>query len=182
MTAHPRSEPDSGEPHLDEFIETEYHYAPMNVLPNQGTVPGAGNTFVAAVAEAGHRVTKPRKVVAQLIASRHGHFTSAELLADARSRRLPLGRATLFRALDLFTELGALERLDLPTGEHAYVACEPEQHHHHVVCRACGRSVEVQDTGLQLVVSEIARRSGYVIDTHRLELFGTCSACADSKR
>lgn len=135
------------------------------------------DAIVTAVTDAGYRLTQPRQVVAGLVGSRAGHFTAAELLADARKRRLSLGRATLFRALDLFTELGALERLDLPSGEHAYVACEPEQHHHHVVCRSCGRSVEVQDSGLQSVVAVIARRSGFVIDTHRLELFGLCPDC-----
>ncbi|MEP7159215.1 MAG: transcriptional repressor, partial [Chloroflexota bacterium] len=66
---------------------------------------------------------------------------------------------------------------DLPRGEHAYVACAPEEHHHHVVCRNCGKSVEVADSGLQSVVGEIGRRSGYVIDAHRLELFGLCPDC-----
>jgi Fur family ferric uptake transcriptional regulator len=136
------------------------------------------DVIVNAVTDAGYRLTAPRQAVANLITSRAGHFTAADLLADARQRNIAVGRATLFRNLELFTELGALERLDLPTGDHAYVACEPEQHHHHVVCRKCGRSVEVADSGLQSVVSDIARRSGYRIDAHRLELFGLCPTCA----
>jgi Fur family transcriptional regulator, ferric uptake regulator len=136
--------------------------------------------IVEAVTDAGYRLTRPRCAVAALIGSRSGHFTAADLLVDARRNRLSLGRATVFRNLDLFTELGALERLDLPNGEHAYVACEPEQHHHHVVCRSCGKSVEVADGSLQSVVAEIATRSGYAIDAHRLELFGTCPQCAES--
>ena len=130
-----------------------------------------------AVTDAGYRRTRPRNAVAELIARRTGHFTAADLLSDATRSGLRIGRATIFRNLELFTELGALERLDLPSGEHAYVACEPEQHHHHVVCRLCGRSAEVGDSGLQSVVSEIARRSGYSIDAHRLELFGICAQC-----
>ena len=133
--------------------------------------------ILSAVADAGYRLTRPRQAVADLIGGHVGHFTAAGLLAEAKRRRLRIGRATLFRNLDLLTEIGALERLDLPSGEHAYVACAPEQHHHHVVCRSCGRSVEVEDSGLQSVVNEIARRSGYAIDTHRLELFGTCAQC-----
>ena len=99
-------------------------------------------------------------------------------MADARGRGLSVGRATVFRTLDLLAARGQLERIDLPSGEHAYVACAPQEHHHHVVCRACGRSVEVEDAGLQSVVGEIARRSGYRIESHRLELFGLCSDCA----
>jgi len=132
------------------------------------------DTAVNAVSDAGYRVTAPRRAVADLIASRTGHFTSSDLLEEARARQLRIGRATLFRNVELFVELGALERLDLPSGEHAYVACEPEQHHHHVVCRACGRSAEVEDSGLQAVVADIAQRSGYEINVHRLELFGYC--------
>jgi len=131
-----------------------------------------------AVSDSGHRLTGARKRVAALIGRQAGHFTAADLLDQARQRKVRIGRATLFRNLDLFTELGALERLDLPSGEHAYVACEPEQHHHHVVCRSCSKAVEVEDSGLQSVVAEIARRSGYDIDAHRLELFGTCPDCA----
>ena len=136
--------------------------------------------IVDAVVRAGHRMTTPRRQVAELIAARHGHFTAADLLGDASRRRLRLGRATVFRNLDLLTDLETLERLDLPNGEHAYVTCAPEQHHHHVVCRSCGRSVDVQDSGLQSVVNEIAQRSGFKIDAHRLELFGTCPECADA--
>jgi Fur family ferric uptake transcriptional regulator len=131
-------------------------------------------SVVAALADAGHRLTGPRRTVAQLIAGRDGHFTAADLLDDARRRKLRLGRATVFRTLELMTSLEVLERLDLPTGGHAYVACAPEQHHHHVVCRSCGRSEEVADSGLERVVSDIAQRTGYRVDTHRLELFGLC--------
>jgi Fe2+ or Zn2+ uptake regulation protein len=133
--------------------------------------------FVAALDGAGHRVTEPRRAVARLIAGRAGHFTAADLVADARGSHLGIGRATVFRALDLFAELGVVERLDLPSGDHAYVTCEPA-HHHHVICSNCGRTADVDDAGLQAVTSQIARRTGFRIDTHRLEMFGLCPDCA----
>lgn len=132
--------------------------------------------LMAALARSGHRVTAPRRRMAELIAHREGHFTAADLLGDAGAQRLRIGRATIFRALELYTELNALERIDLPSGEHAYVACEP-LHHHHVVCSGCGRSAEVEDLGMQAVADEIARRTGYRVDTHRLELYGMCPEC-----
>jgi Fe2+ or Zn2+ uptake regulation protein len=135
--------------------------------------------FVATLARAGHRVTTPRRTMAELIVRREGHFTAADLLGDAEARRLRIGRATIFRALELYTELNALERIDLPSGEHAYVACEP-LHHHHVICSSCGRTAEVADHGMQGVAQEIARQTGYRIDTHRLELYGLCPECQRS--
>jgi Fe2+ or Zn2+ uptake regulation protein len=130
-----------------------------------------------ALAEAGVRCTEPRRAVAELISGRDGHITARELVDDAAERRLGIGRATVFRALELFADLGLVERLDLPSGEHAYVACEPDQHHHHVVCARCGRSTEVEDCGMSEVAREVARRTGYRIDRHRLELFGVCPDC-----
>ena len=127
------------------------------------------------------RATAPRRAIAKLVAHRRGHFTANDLLADAAARDVRVGRATVFRTLDLLAARGQLERIDLPSGEHAYVACAPQEHHHHVVCRSCGRSVEVADAGLQSVVGEIARRSGYRIESHRLELFGLCGECAMSE-
>ena len=124
------------------------------------------------------RNTAPRRALTALIARRTGHFTAADLLAQARSREVNVGRATVFRTLDFLAEQGELERIDLPSGEHAYVACAPREHHHHVVCRECGKSAEVQDAGLQSVVAEVGRRSGYRIESHRLELYGLCPDCA----
>lgn len=125
-------------------------------------------------------MTGPRRALAVLIAAQEGHFTAAELVATARSRRLGVGRATVFRTLELLEELGAIERLDLPNGDHAYVGCEPA-HHHHVVCSNCGRTSEIQDADLQRVVRRVGRQTGYRVDEHRLELFGLCPACLASQ-
>ncbi len=130
---------------------------------------------MAALDRAGYRLTEPRRAVAELIVAREGHFSAADLLDDARARRLDIGRATVFRALDLFTELSMLERLDLPTGEHAYVPCEPAGHHHHIVCSGCGRVTEIEEVGLAL--EDVQRRTGWLVDSHRLELYGRCPRC-----
>jgi Fur family transcriptional regulator, ferric uptake regulator len=129
-----------------------------------------------ALDRAGYRLTAPRRSLAALIAEQDGHFTAADLVAEARSRRLGIGRATVFRTLEVLEELGAVERLDLPSGDHAYVGCEPV-HHHHVVCSRCGHALEIDDAGLRSVVREVGRQTGFRIDDHRLELFGVCPAC-----
>jgi len=136
----------------------------------------AADHLVEALDRAGHRMTGPRIAVAGLVAARDGHFTAADLVADARRRHPGIGRATVFRALDLFASLSLVERVDLPGGDHAYVACDPV-HHHHAICTGCGRSLDVDDFGLTGVLGEIGRRSGFRVTAHRLEIFGLCAAC-----
>ena len=138
----------------------------------------AATYLVEAMDRAGHRMTGPRIAVAGLVAARDGHFTAADLVADARRRRPAIGRATVFRALDLFTSLELVERVDLPGGDHAYVACDPV-HHHHAICTGCGRSLDVDDLGLTGVIAGIGRRSGFRVTAHRLEIFGLCAACQE---
>ena len=83
--------------------------------------------------------------MARLIAAQPGHFTAADLVAAARRQDLGVGRATIFRTLELLSEVGVIERIDLPSGDHAYVACEPAHHHHvaqrgwHRITLLCGR-------------------------------------------
>lgn len=129
-----------------------------------------------ALDRAGFRRTEARRDVATLIAAQTGHFSAADLAEEASRRHLRVGRATIFRTLDALASVGAVERIELPDGEHAYLVCAP-LHHHHVVCSSCGSSGEVDDAGLRAVVSRIARRTGYRIDKHRLDLFGVCPEC-----
>ncbi len=130
---------------------------------------------VRTIGRAGFRVTGSRRAVAALVASRVGPFTAADLVADARAQRLGLGRATVFRALDLLVDLRLIERLDMPTGAHAYVACETAPHPH-IVCTRCGRVTDV-DCGVGPIAREVEERSGYRVDEHRLELYGVCPPC-----
>jgi Fur family ferric uptake transcriptional regulator len=141
---------------------------------------GDPTPILTALERAGYRLTEPRVSLAALIADQDGHFTAAELVTVARARRLGVGRATVFRTLEALEAIGAVERLDLPSGGHAYVGCEPT-HHHHVVCSRCGRSNEIDDAGLRRVVREVARQTGYRVDEHRLELFGLCPACLTAR-
>jgi Fur family ferric uptake transcriptional regulator len=128
------------------------------------------------------RLTRPRAAVVNLIAARgSGHFTAGDLADDARRRGVAIGRATIFRTLDLLLVSGAIERLDLPDGEHAYVACRAS-HHHHVVCTRCGRAADVPDGDLRNVVRSVERATGFTIGDHRLELYGTCPDCERAPR
>lgn len=131
---------------------------------------------MSALDRAGYHATGPRRAMAELVRDRNGHFSALDLLEEAKRRRLRVGRATVFRALELFEELGLVERIHLPTGEHAYVVCEIA-HHHHVICDRCGRSREVGDLGMETIADLVSARTGYSVDAHRVELYGLCPEC-----
>lgn len=153
--------------------ETEYRYRAICASLRRMI---DATPITAALERADFRLTQPRRSIARLIAEQPGHFTSADIVREARARHLGIGRATIFRTLDVLSEIGAIERIDLPNGDHAYVGCELT-HHHHVVCSRCGRTAEIADAGLRTVVREVSRRTGFRVDEHRLELFGICPAC-----
>jgi Fur family ferric uptake transcriptional regulator len=137
---------------------------------------GRTSTIMDALERGGFRLTLPRRRLAALISERDAHFTADDLVREARDRRLGVARATIFRTLDVLTTLGVVERLDLPSGEHAFVACEPS-HHHHIVCTSCGRATDVPDRELRAALDGIGRETGYRVDRHRVELFGLCPRC-----
>lgn len=130
-----------------------------------------------ALEGAGARMTDERRTVAELIASRDGAFETADLVADAQRRQLGVARATIFRTLELLTSVGAVERLDLPNGEHSYVRCDSRMHHHHLVCTRCQRSLDLEQIGMTPIIADIERQTGYRVDRHRVELFGLCPSC-----
>jgi Fe2+ or Zn2+ uptake regulation protein len=136
----------------------------------------AASALLTALEGSGHRATAPRRIVAELVAGRDRAFTAVDLEDAARARGRRVGRATIFRAIELFESLGVIERVDLPDGDHAYVACVPH-HHHHLICARCGRSTEIGDAGIEELARRVGRRTGFRVDEHRLELFGVCPDC-----
>jgi Fe2+ or Zn2+ uptake regulation protein len=137
----------------------------------------AETTIVRALDDAGLRLTQARRAVARAIGEQASHFTAEDVLAGSRIGRRQVGRATIFRSLELLAEMGLVERVDLPSGEHAYVACEPAKHHHHVVCSGCGRADEVGELGLEPILQQVEAATGFQVETHRLEMFGLCAEC-----
>jgi Fur family ferric uptake transcriptional regulator len=137
---------------------------------------GIEDDLARSLDRAGHRMTDARRAVIDLVLSRDGAFDTSDLVADARRRNLGAARATIFRTLEILTELKAVERLDLPNGDHSYIRCDPG-HHHHVVCSNCGRSVDLGECGMREVAAEVSRRTGFQVDRHRVELFGLCPSC-----
>lgn len=123
--------------------------------------------------EEGLRLTGQRAVVVRSIAERGGHFTAEALVEELRPAGI--GRATVYRALDLLERQGMLTRMHLD-GCHGYTVCD-EGHHHHLVCRSCNAVVPVDATEVEAEIRQLAERLRFRVDTHTLEFMGRCEAC-----
>lgn len=125
------------------------------------------------VARSGHRVTGPRR---ELLATMQGlgdHFTAEAVVAASPG----VGRATVFRTLRLLQDIGTLCQVILDDGTLQY-RLTSGGHHHHVVCSRCGAVNDFSSCDIQGLLDEIAERTGYVIDAHRLEVYGRCPVCS----
>lgn len=135
------------------------------------TGPGSGGP-----ATSGLRPTRQRLAVAEAMAS-FDDFRSAQEIHDLLGRRgETVGLATVYRTLQRLADGGEIDRLLTEGGEAIYRACSTT-HHHHLVCRSCGRTVEVEGPAVESWTRSIAAEHGYDEVSHTLEIFGTCPAC-----
>jgi Fur family ferric uptake transcriptional regulator len=106
------------------------------------------------------------------------NFRSAQdIHAALRESGETVGLTTVYRHLGLLTDEGRLDALQTADGEVVYRRCHSERHHHHVVCRQCGRGTEVELPDLERWAETTATDLGYSNVTHTVEIFGVCADC-----
>ena len=128
--------------------------------------------------ESGLRITQPRRAVIDAVQRTDRAFSADELLSDAEVAASGVGRATVFRTLDVLVQNGLLDRIHRPDGCHSYVRCDHSQrHHHHLICSSCGVVVQFEDCTVEPLLAELSRRTSFQISGHWLEVFGHCSTC-----
>ncbi|STX03602.1 Ferric uptake regulation protein [Kocuria rosea] len=123
------------------------------------------------------RTTRQRSALAELL-ERTSEFRSAQQLhAMLGEQGESVSLATVYRNLSALAEAGEVDALAAPGGETRYRRCRRTEHHHHLVCRRCGRTVEVAETAVERWAAQTARRHGFTEVSHAIELHGTCEAC-----
>ena len=114
-----------------------------------------------------------------------GGFTSAQdVYATLRSGGDTVGLSTVYRHLQALVDAGEVDVIHTPDGETTYRYCGQAHtaHHHHLVCRSCGHTEEIEGRVVERWASEVAREHGFTDVDHTLELFGTCSDCSASAK
>jgi len=123
------------------------------------------------------RSTRQRVAVTALLAGVDDFRSAQELHGLLRERGERVGLTTVYRALTAMADAGEVDVMRLPSGEQLFRRCSAG-HHHHLVCRGCGRTVEVAGPTVESWAGKVAAEHGYTDISHTMEIFGTCPACA----
>jgi Fur family transcriptional regulator, ferric uptake regulator len=127
------------------------------------------------------RSTRQRAAVTALL-EETDDFVSAQQLHDRlRHRGDSVGLTTVYRTLQSLADAGAVDVVRSADGESAYRRCSSGSHHHHLVCRHCGKTVEVEGPAVESWADRMAAEHGYADVAHTLEIFGTCGDCARAR-
>jgi Fur family ferric uptake transcriptional regulator len=122
-------------------------------------------------------MTRQRAAVADILGER-GEFRSAQHLHDdLTARGEAVGLATVYRTLQVLADDGEIDVLRSSDGENLYRRCARTEHHHHLVCRQCGRTVEIDGPTVEAWAHTIGDANGFTNITHTIDLWGTCQAC-----
>lgn len=125
------------------------------------------------------RATRQRAAITALLENLDDFRSAQELHDELRRSGEGIGLTTVYRTLQQMAAAGAVDTLRTDTGESVYRLCS-QHHHHHLVCRACGRTVEIQGGQVETWAAEVAREHGFSDVSHTIEIFGLCRRCAGS--
>jgi Fur family ferric uptake transcriptional regulator len=120
------------------------------------------------------RGTKQASAVVAALASLPGFRSAQEIHAELRRQGETVGLTTVYRHLQVLSEQGAIDTIRDPSGESLYRQCGSTAHHHHLTCRECGRSVEVEGRVVEQWAEKVAAEAGFTSVNHTVELFGLC--------
>ncbi|MCS6710756.1 transcriptional repressor [Brachybacterium sp. EF45031] len=120
------------------------------------------------------RTTKQRTAILAALGRQEDFRTAQQIHEDLRAAGDPVALATVYRNLQALASAGDVDVLTTDDGEAIYRQCEQAAHHHHLVCRECGRTVEFQAPQMEQWAEQIAAEHGFTDIDHTMEVFGLC--------
>lgn len=109
------------------------------------------------------------------------HLTVDELYAIVKEKHPSIGFATIYRTVKLFCDCGICSELRFDDGTIRYEHLYGHEHHDHLICTECGKFEEVVDAEIEKLQDRLAKKSGFVLRKHRLQLYGVCKDCSKRK-
>ena len=130
------------------------------------------------MSQPGARATRQRAAITDLLDSLDEFRSAQELHDELRRRGENIGLTTVYRTLQAMSAANLVDTLRTDTGESVYRVCSGPHHHHHLVCRSCGATVEVAGREVEAWAAEVAAAHGFSDVSHTIEIFGSCAACS----
>jgi Fe2+ or Zn2+ uptake regulation protein len=139
-------------------------------VPSPASIPLSD--AVTVLANHGYRLTEPRRVLLARVLEKDRPFTAEQLVTEVPD----IGRATIYRTLEILASVDLLTRLLQPGGHPAYVVGVPG-HRHHLVCSECGTVVAFTNCPMDQLLRQLSRETSFAISGHHLEITGVCPGC-----
>ena len=130
------------------------------------------------------KLTRAREfIVRKILSTKSGeHFSADQLWESLRRKHKRVSKATVYRTLNLLAGKKVLEEHDFGRGEKYYERMVDRPHHDHLICIHCGRIIEFENSEIERLQEETARREHFVIAYHSHKIFGTCGRCQREKK
>ena len=130
-----------------------------------------------------HRNTRQSGAVKNALVEAGGFRSAQDVYATLRAQGEPVGLSTIYRHLQSFADNGVVDVIHTPEGESTYRYCGSasragDAHHHHLVCRKCGRAEEIEGRAIERWATDMAAKYGYTDVDHTVEVFGLCADCS----
>jgi Fur family ferric uptake transcriptional regulator len=124
------------------------------------------------------RGTRQAELLSAALDGLSGFSSAQQIYSELRRRGEKIGLTTVYRHLQVLSEDGQVDTIRDANGETLYRRCRTNAHHHHLTCRTCGRSVEVEGRAVERWAEQVATEAGFTAVDHTVELFGLCPECA----
>ncbi len=132
--------------------------------------------IVEVLRQSGYKITPQRRAILEVITHSQEHLTPSAILEKVNYIHPGIGLVTVYRTLEVLSNLGLICRMHTAEGCHSYKGALQE-HHHHLTCTECGRVVEFTNCDLGELEERLSAQTGFNIESHLLEFLGRCRDC-----
>jgi len=137
--------------------------------------------FLQFLRDNGYLVTRQRRRIAEVIFDSKGHLSVEDIQELLRQRKIPASIASIYRTLDVLIKSDLVVQHRFGKRFKRFEAIREDKHHDHLICTRCNQVFEFKNDTIEDLQVQVAREHKFVITNHKLDLYGLCSKCAESK-
>ncbi len=137
--------------------------------------------FERFIADRGLKSTRQRSLILETFFGLDGHLSVEELWAKVRALDERVSVATVYRTMKLLSESGLAHARNFGDGQTRYEAAVGREHHDHLICTNCGTIIEFENDQIEKLQAIVARKQGFKVVSHKMELYGLCASCQQKR-